>query len=40
VTAKIYAPEKKGSGLFFEGDAADLANQLIQILIDKTAVLA
>lgn len=39
-TAKIYFPEKKGGGLVLEGDAADLADQLIKILKDKTAVLA
>lgn len=39
-TAKIYFPEKKGGGLVLEGDAADLADQLIQILKDKTGVLA
>jgi electron transfer flavoprotein beta subunit len=39
-TAKIYFPEKKGGGLVLEGDANDLADQLIQILKDKTAVLA
>ena len=39
-TAKIYFPEKKGGGLVLEGDAGDLADQLIQILKDKTAVLA
>jgi electron transfer flavoprotein beta subunit len=39
-TAKIYFPEKKGGGLVLEGDAGDLADQLIKILKDKTAVLA
>ncbi len=39
-TAKIYFPEKKGGGLVLEGEVADLADQLIQILKDKTAVLA
>jgi electron transfer flavoprotein beta subunit len=39
-TEKIYFPEKKGSGLVLEGDAADLADQLIKILKDKTGVLA
>ncbi len=39
-TAKMYFPEKKGGGLVLEGDAADLADQLIKILKDKTGVLA
>lgn len=39
-TAKVYFPEKKGGGLILEGDVSDLADQLIKILKDKTAVLA
>jgi electron transfer flavoprotein beta subunit len=39
-TAKLYFPEKKGGGLVLEGDAGDLADQLIQILKEKTGVLA
>ncbi len=39
-TGKIYFPEKKAGGLVLEGDVNDLADQLIQILKDKTAVLA
>ena len=39
-TAKVYFPEKKGGGLVLEGDVATLADQLIKILKDKTAVLA
>lgn len=39
-TSKVYFPEKKGGGLIIEGDAADLADQLIQILKEKTGVLA
>jgi electron transfer flavoprotein beta subunit len=39
-TAKMYFPEKKGGGLVLEGDVGDIANQLIQILKDKTGVLA
>ena len=39
-TAKMYFPEKKGGGLVLEGDVGDLADQLIKILKDKTAVLA
>ena len=39
-TAKTYFPEKKGTGTVLEGDPADLADQLIQILKEKTGVLA
>ncbi len=39
-TAKLYFPEKRGGGLVLEGDAGALADQLIKILKDKTAVLA
>lgn len=39
-TADIFFPDKKGSGLVLEGEAADIADQLIQILKEKTAVLA
>ncbi len=39
-TAKIYFPEKKGSGLILEGDVPELADKLIQILKEKTTVLA
>lgn len=39
-TEKMYFPEKKGGGLVLEGDAGDLADQLIQILKEKTAVLS
>jgi electron transfer flavoprotein beta subunit len=39
-TASVYFPEKKGGGLVLEGDVADLADQLIKILKDKTGVLA
>jgi electron transfer flavoprotein beta subunit len=39
-TEKIYFPEKKGGGLVLEGDAGDLADQLIKILKEKTAVLS
>jgi electron transfer flavoprotein beta subunit len=35
----MYFPEKKGGGLVLEGDAGDLADQLIRILKEKTAVL-
>ncbi len=39
-TAKIYFPEKKGGGLILEGDVAELTDKLIQILKEKTGVLA
>ncbi|BHH84958.1 electron transfer flavoprotein subunit beta/FixA family protein [Desulforhopalus sp. 52FAK] len=39
-TLKMYTPEKKGGGLVLEGDAGDLADQLIKILKEKTGVLA
>ena len=39
-TADIFFPDKKGSGLVLEGEVADIADQLIQILKEKTAVLA
>ena len=39
-TLKMYPPEKKGGGLVLEGDAGDLADQLIKILKEKTGVLA
>ena len=38
-TARMYFPEKKGGGLVLEGDAADLADRLVKILKEKTAVL-
>jgi electron transfer flavoprotein beta subunit len=39
-TAKLYFPEKKGGGLILEGEPAELADRLIKILKEKTAVLA
>ncbi len=39
-TDKMYFPEKKGGGLVLEGDAADLADELIKILKEQTGVLA
>jgi electron transfer flavoprotein beta subunit len=39
-TAKMYFPEKKGGGLVLEGDVGELADKLIKILKEKTAVLA
>ncbi|MCP4341975.1 MAG: electron transfer flavoprotein subunit beta/FixA family protein [Desulfobulbaceae bacterium] len=38
--AKVYFPEKKGGGLVLEGEVSDLADQLVKILKDQTAVLA
>lgn len=39
-TISLYFPEKKGTGLVLEGEVADLADRLIRILKEKTAVLA
>jgi electron transfer flavoprotein beta subunit len=39
-TTKMYFPEKKGGGLVLEGDLAEMADKLIKILKEKTAVLA
>jgi electron transfer flavoprotein beta subunit len=39
-TAKLYFPEKKGGGLILEGEPAEVADRLITILKEKTAVLA
>lgn len=39
-TTLLYFPEKKGGGLVLEGDVGDLADKLIKILKEKTAVLA
>jgi len=39
-TEKMYFPEKKGGGLVLEGDSAELADKVIQILKEKTGVLA
>jgi len=39
-TLQISFPEKKGSGIVLEGNAKDLAEQLITILKEKTAILA
>jgi len=39
-TDRMYLPEKKGGGLVLEGEPAELADQLIKILKDKTTVLA
>lgn len=39
-TARMYFPEKKGGGLVLEGDVGSIVDRLIQILRDKTGVLA
>ncbi len=39
-TEKMYFPEKAGGGLVLEGDVAELADQVIRILKEKTGVLA
>lgn len=39
-TTSLYFPQKKGTGLILEGDVAELADSLIKILQEKTAVLA
>ena len=39
-TVKMSFPEKKGGGLVLEGDAAELAEQLIKIIKEKTTILA
>ncbi len=39
-TLSMAPPEKKGSGLILEGEPAELADQLIQLLKEKTTVLA
>lgn len=39
VTASFHPPAKKGGGIVLEGDVADLADKLINILKEKTTVL-
>jgi electron transfer flavoprotein beta subunit len=39
-TAKLYFPEKKGGGIVLQGEVTDLADQLVQILKQKTTVLS
>ncbi len=39
-TKRMYAPEKKVGGLVLEGEVGQIADQLVQILKDKTGVLA
>jgi electron transfer flavoprotein beta subunit len=38
-TASFHAPAKKGGGLVLEGAVGDLADKVVAILKDKTAVL-
>ena len=38
-TASFHPPAKKGGGIVLEGDAGDLADKVVAILKDKTAVL-
>lgn len=37
-TVRMSLPEKKGGGIYLEGDAADIAEKLIQILKEKTGI--
>jgi len=39
-TIKAFVPEKKGGGLVLEGDVSELADKVIQLLKEKTGVLA
>ena len=39
-TNELFFPEKKGGGLVLEGDPADIADQLVQILKEKTTVMS
>lgn len=39
-TKRMYAPEKKVGGLVLEGEVSHIADQLVQVLKDKTGVLA
>jgi len=39
-TAACYFPERKGGGLVLEGDVPEMADKLIQLLKEKTGVLA
>jgi len=39
-TVAVSFPEKRGGGLILEGDPAELADQLLKIIKDKTTVLA
>lgn len=39
-TAAFYFPERKGGGIVLEGDVPELADKLIQLLKEKTGILA
>lgn len=39
-TQRMYFPEKKGGGLVLEGDVADLVDQVIRVLKERTGVLS
>jgi electron transfer flavoprotein beta subunit len=39
-TTRMYFPEKKGSGIVLEGDVGNMVDEIINILKDKTGVLA
>ena len=39
-TTRMYLPEKKGGGIILEGDVGNIVNEIINILKDKTGVLA
>jgi electron transfer flavoprotein beta subunit len=39
-TTRMYFPEKKGGGIILEGDVGNMVNEIINILKDKTGVLA
>ena len=39
-TTRMYLPEKKGGGIILEGDVGNMVNEIINILKDKTGVLA
>ena len=39
-TVKMAFPEKRGGGMFLEGEVGDVADRLIRILKEKTSVLA
>jgi electron transfer flavoprotein beta subunit len=39
-TIRMYFPEKKGSGIVLEGDVGNMVDEIINILKDKTGVLA
>ena len=38
-TVEMFFPEKKGSGIVLEGDPAEIAEKLIQVIREKTTVM-